>query len=177
MTETALQTGGALLAQWTKGTRTPEPGRLDVLIDSADLLPAAKSLIDAHWGYLVAITGLDYLGKSAALAQDERYKRLIEATNAPADAGVLEVLYFFASGPAMITLRALVLRDAATVPSVPSVCGIIPSASFFERELSEMFGITVTNTPDPRRLFLPDMWPENVPPLRKDFVPNKENGD
>ena len=172
MTETTLQTGGALLAPWTKGTRTPEPGRLDVLIDVADLLPAAKALIDAHWGYLVVITGLDYLGKSAALAQDERYKRLIEAANAPADAGVLEVLYFFASGPAIITLRALILRDAATVPSV---CGIIPAASFFERELSEMFGITVVNTPDPRRLFLPDMWPENVPPLRKDFVPNKDS--
>jgi Ni,Fe-hydrogenase III component G len=171
MTETTLQTAGALLASWTKGTRIPEPGRLDVLIDVADLLPAVKALRDAHWGYLIAITGLDYLGKSAVLAQEDRYKQLIEAAHAPADAGVLEVLYFFANGAAMITLRALILRDAA---AVPSVCGLIPSASFYERELSEMFGISVTGTPDPRRLFLPDVWPENQPPLRKDFVPNKE---
>ncbi len=171
MTETTLQTGAALLAPWTKGTQTPEPGRLDVLIDIADLLPAAKALLNAHWGYLITITALDYLGKSAALAQEERYKRLIEAANAPADAGVLEVLYFFASGPAVVTLRALLLRDAAVVPSV---CGLIQGASFYERELSEMFGITVTGTPDPRRLFLPDVWPDNQPPLRKDFIPNKE---
>jgi Ni,Fe-hydrogenase III component G len=174
MTETTLQTGSALIAQWTKGTRTPEAGRLDVLIDVADLLPAIKAILDAHWGYLVAITALDYLGKSATLAQEDRYKRLIEAASAPADAEVLEVLYFFASGPAMLTLRALVLRNAA---AVPSVCGLIPGASFYERELSEMFGITVTDTPDPRRLFLPDIWPENTPPLRKDLIPNKGNGD
>jgi NADH:ubiquinone oxidoreductase subunit C len=167
MTETTLQTGGALLAPWTKGTRTPEPGRLDVLIDIADLLPAVKALRDAHCGYLITITALDYLGKNAALAQDDRYKQLIEASHAPADAGVLEVLYFFASGPAILTLRAWILRDAA---SAPSICGLIPSASFHERELSEMFGISVTGTPDPRRLLLPDVWPENQPPLRKDFV-------
>jgi NADH:ubiquinone oxidoreductase subunit C len=170
MTETTLQTGSALIASWSKGTRTPEPGRLDVLIDVADLLPAVKALLDAHWGHLGTITALDYLGKSATLAQEERYRQLIEKAHAPADADVLEVLYFFASGPAMLTLRALVLRNAAVVPSV---CGLIPGASFYEREMSEMFGIGVTDTPDPRRLFLPDIWPENLPPLRKDFIPNK----
>ena len=54
-------------------------------------------------------------------------------------------------------------------PGVPSVCAIIPSASFFERELIEMFGITVDGTPNRDRLFLPDDWPQGVYPLRKDF--------
>jgi Ni,Fe-hydrogenase III component G len=33
-----------------------------------------------------------------------------------------------------------------------------------------MLGLTVTGTPDPSRLFLPDDWPDGVYPLRKDFV-------
>jgi Ni,Fe-hydrogenase III component G len=168
--QTALQSASALLAPWAKGTRTPEPGRLDVLIDVADLLSAAQALHDAHWGYLLAITALDYLGKTAALAQDERYKRLIESSNAPVGAAVLEVLYFYGNGPAVATLRAFVRRDGA---AVPSVCGIVPSASFYERELGEMFGIAVMSTPDPRHLFLPDEWPEGVHPLRKDFDASK----
>ena len=39
----------------------------------------------------------------------------------------------------------------------------------FERELSEMFGVTVVGIPNPERLYLPDDWPEGVYPLRKDF--------
>ncbi len=170
MTETTLQTAGALLAPWARGTRTPEPSRLDVLIDAADLLNAVKALGDAHWGHLLAITALDHLGKGQALAQDERYKRLIEVSHAPADTAVLEALYFFGNGPAVVILRALVPRDGA---AVPSVCGVIPSAGFFERELSEMFGVTVTDTPDPRRLFLADDWPADVHPLRKDFASSR----
>ncbi len=170
MTETTLQTAGALLAPWARGTRTPEPSRLDVLIDAADLLPAVTAMGDAHWGSLLAITALDRLGEDEALAQDVRYRRLVEAADAPASVAVLEVLYFFGNGPAVVILRALVPRDGA---SVPSVCGLIPAAGFFERELSEMFGVTVTGTPDSRRLFLADDWPADVHPLRKDFVPNK----
>ena len=33
----------------------------------------------------------------------------------------------------------------------------------------EMFGVTVVDTPNPDRLFLPDEWPAGVYPLRKDF--------
>jgi Ni,Fe-hydrogenase III component G len=55
---------------------------------------------------------------------------------------------------------------------IPTVCNLIPSAIFFERELIEMFGITVEGTPNTDHLFLPDEWPEGVYPLRKDFQPN-----
>lgn len=166
-TEATLQTANTLLAPWAKGTKTPELNRLDVLIHAPDLLDAVQALLDARWGYLVAITALDTLGKEAQLAAqggDERAKAL------PNTAGALEVLYFFSAGPAMVTLRMLLPREA---PAIASVCGLIPSSSFYERELAEMFGITVVNTPDANHLFLPEDWPANVYPLRKDFVPNK----
>jgi len=52
---------------------------------------------------------------------------------------------------------------------VPSICHIIPSATLYERELMEMFGITVEGTPDTGKLLLPDDWPDGVYPLRKSF--------
>lgn len=155
-----------LLAQWTKGIKTPEINRLDILIDAADMLACVKVLTDAHWGYLIAITALDTLGKPATYAQDVRWKALLDAGVTQAASSPIEVLYFFANGPQIVTLRMLLAREAATISSL---CGIIPSANWYERELIEMFGITVVNTPDPTHLFLPDNWPDNVYPLRKDF--------
>ncbi|MFW6183752.1 MAG: NADH-quinone oxidoreductase subunit C [Chloroflexota bacterium] len=119
---------------------------LDVSLDAQRLLPVVEALIEVNWGYLAAITGLD-LG---------------------AEAGEIEVLYHFCSGAAIVTLRVHTPRSQ---PVVPTVCDLIPSASFYERELSEMLGVEVKGTPDPRRLFLPDEWPDGVYPLRKDFDP------
>ena len=149
--EKSLQTAKTLLSRWAETTETPEENRLDVVLASDDVLPAVKVLHETEWGYLAAITGLD-LG--------------------PED-GRMEVLYHFCAGAAVITLRARSQRDSA---SVPSVCGVIPSASFFERELSEMFGVTVVDTPNPDRLFLPDDWPAGVYPLRKDFELSQVEG-
>ena len=164
-----MKTAADLLAPWTKSSRTPEANRLDVHINGADLLPAVKALLDAHWGYLVAITALDYLGKPNPFAQDERFKQLVDAGALTADAAVFELLYFFSAGPVMCALRMIAPRTAT---QIDSVCGLISSASFFERELSEMFGVKVLGTPNTDRLFLPDEWPYDVYPLRKDFVPN-----
>jgi len=140
-TEMALQTAGELLSPWAKNTENPEPNRLGARLEKTALLPAVKALLDAEWGYLAAITGLD-LG---------------------IEVGDIEVLYHFCGGAAVLTLRVRIPRADG---SVPSICSIIPSASFFERELSEMLGVMVTDIPDSDHLFLPD----NSYPLRKDFV-------
>ena len=131
-----------LLAPWAQEFRTPEPGRLDVVIRSSDLLNAVRAVVSNSWGYLAAITGLD-----------------------PAAAADLEVLYQFCAGPHVLTLRVRTPRAAA---SVPSVCDLIPSASVFERELSELFGITLQGASDTSRLLLPEDWPVGIHPLRKD---------
>ncbi len=141
--EAALEMAGALLAPWSAGTANPAPERLDVSIAPEHLVEAASALVDARWGYLAAITGLD----------------------PGPDTGDLEVLYHFCSGPAVLTLRVRIPRSGATVPTV---CGVVPSATLFERELIEMFGVAVEGTPDPSRLFLPEEWPDAIFPLRKD---------
>jgi Ni,Fe-hydrogenase III component G len=144
-TESLLEQGVQLVGSGASAQATPEPGRIDLTVEPADLIAAMRELTGAHWGYLSAITGLD-LGP---------------------EAGRMEVLYHFCHRAAVLTLRVPVPREN---PVVPSVCGVIPSASFFERELMEMFGIACEGTPDPRRLFIADDWPEGVYPLRKDFI-------
>jgi ech hydrogenase subunit E len=143
-TETLLRRAETLLAPWAQTSQTPEPDRLDVCIAQASLLPAVEALQQARWGYLSAITGLDH----------------------GPEAGELEALYHFCAGAAVVTLRISMPRKTASVPSISS---LIPSAGVYERELMEMFGVTVDDLPHPERLFLPDEWPQEVHPLRKDF--------
>jgi NADH:ubiquinone oxidoreductase subunit C len=142
-----LETAGKLVAEWTKEAERPEPNRLDVTLTRPDdLVPSVTALRVKRLGYLSAITGID-LG---------------------AEAGEVEVLYHFCTGTAVVTLRVRTPREEA---SVPTLCDIIPSAEPFERELSEMFGVTVVGTPNPEHIYLPDDWPDGVYPLRKDFDP------
>jgi Ni,Fe-hydrogenase III large subunit len=55
-------------------------------------------------------------------------------------------------------------------PAFDSLSKEIYSATFFEREIKEMFGIEPKDHPDMRRLNLHDeVWPEGAYPLRKDF--------
>ena len=164
--EMALQAAESLLAPWARHMTKPEPYRLDVVVAISDLLRAVRALADARWGYLSAITGLDHPSVPAELSEEQQRQQK-ETTGVEFTAGEIEVLYHFCAGASVVTLRVRVPRDTA---SVPSVCAIIPSASFFERELSEMLGVTVVGTPDPSHLFLPDDWPDGVYPLRKDFM-------
>ncbi len=144
-TENALKAAGELLAEWTIAANTPESNRLDVVIGAENLIASVSAMLDGRWGYLAGITGLD-LGVQA---------------------GQFEVLYHFCAGAAVLTLRVRTPRDHAVVPSI---CTVLPSAIFYERELREMLGVEVTGLTNTDHLFLPDDWREGVYPLRKDAV-------
>ncbi|MEJ2558741.1 MAG: NADH-quinone oxidoreductase subunit C, partial [Anaerolineae bacterium] len=133
-----------LLKPWAKEINIPEEGRVDLVLDGAHLLAAVETLHEIRWGHLTSITGLD----------------------PGVDTGEIEVLYHFRRQAAVVGLRVRTRRDSA---SLPSICGIIPSASFLEREMGEMFGVEVVGMPHHGKLFLADDWPEGVYPLRKDF--------
>lgn len=66
-----------------------------------------------------------------------------------------------------IVVKALV--DPAQ-PEFPSVTPRVPAAVWGEREIRDMYGLTPVGLPDPRRLVLPDDWPEELYPLRKDTM-------
>ena len=145
MTETLLAQAVQLIGDKAVSQSAPEPNRIDLVVEPARLLECVAPLVSARWGYLSAVTGLDQ----------------------GVESGRLEVLYHFCNRAAVVTLRVTLPREN---PVVPSICGLIPSATLFEREVMEMFGVVCEGTPDPRRLFLPDDWPDGTYPLRKDFV-------
>jgi NADH:ubiquinone oxidoreductase subunit C len=157
-----VRSADALLQGFAVGAVTHAPGRVEAVVRREDLCAAVKTIIDARWGYLAAITGLDHpwprTTKPAAGAAPAEGDQPMEDR--------LEALYQFVSGPVVATLRVSVPYHDSRVPSV---CGIIPSATLYERELMEMFGVAVEGTPDTGKLLLPDDWPDGVFPLRKAF--------
>lgn len=140
----------------------PEDFRLDVRLAPEYLTKAAKTLLDLDSYYLSTITGLDNLkpvnANTPAPAATE---------NAAPPDDSLEALYHFSCKAAVVTLRVKVPRKA---PILPSICGLIPSATLYEREIMDMFGFEIVGTPNTDRLLLSDDWPKGVYPLRKDFT-------
>lgn len=57
-------------------------------------------------------------------------------------------------------------------PRIPSITPVVPGADWAEREFQDAIGVHPEGHPDPRRLLLPDDWPEGLYPLRKDFPYN-----
>jgi len=53
-------------------------------------------------------------------------------------------------------------------PEIETICDYIPGALITEREKQEMLGVKIIGIPDTRRLFLPDDFPKEVYPWRKD---------
>ena len=140
-----------ILQPWAGDVSRPEANRMDIRILPDHLPMAVQALLTAHWGYFAALTGLDL---PASIAD-------------PAGEGSIEGLYHFCEGAAVVTLRVLVPYSNA---QIPSLCGLIPSAALYEREFSEMFGVSLPGTTMTTHLLLADDWPEGVYPLRKSFV-------
>ncbi len=151
--DTTAQSALDILAPYILETSRPIPRRVDVRIKVDDLVPAVKALLDANWGYLVAITGID--------------RPAVQPTEGePEGEDHIEVLYSIGQGPVCLFLRLMVPYSA---PQVQSVCGLIPSATLYERELMELFGVDVVGTPDRRRLIVAEEFPEGIYPMRKSF--------
>ncbi|RDT62691.1 hydrogenase large subunit, partial [Klebsiella pneumoniae] len=55
-------------------------------------------------------------------------------------------------------------------PEYPSVTPRVPAAVWGEREVRDMYGLVPVGLPDERRLVLPDDWPDELYPLRKDSM-------
>ncbi len=170
-TETALNQALEILQPWARWSKHVQPEILEVSVSRNNLLECVRALKDAHWGYLSTITGMHLPGVENKTSEEKQWNRLASEDNihtAPPSLGdSFLVLYHFCNGAAVLNLRVHPpsLEDA----SVPSICGIIPSATLYERELIEMFGIPVEGTPTTDRFLLPEDWPDGVYPLRKDF--------
>ncbi|HTX51946.1 MAG TPA: NADH-quinone oxidoreductase subunit C [Candidatus Baltobacteraceae bacterium] len=66
-------------------------------------------------------------------------------------------------------LCSIVCYLNGTPPRVDSIADVIPAAQWAEREFRDLVGIEPVGHPYPKRLVLPDGWPEGVHPLRRDY--------
>ena len=85
----------------------------------------------------------------------------------------IEVMYHFWLGRGLTLRCKLPYED----PHLDSECDLIPGASFYEREVAEMLGITFRpmdgkDRPDPGWFLLSDDW-EGGAPLRQDYEPGQ----
>jgi len=110
-------------------------GETFVALPSECIHPAAQVLVE-HFDlrHLSAITGQD-------------------------TGNAIELLYHFWGGRGL-TLRASLPRDE---PRILTLIDLIPGAAFYEREVSEMLGVTFDGHADLRSLLLPDDWDGGAP--------------
>jgi Ni,Fe-hydrogenase III component G len=60
---------------------------------------------------------------------------------------------------------------------VDSITPVLPAAVLYEREVRDLLGVEFDGHPDMRRLILPDGWPEDDHPLRRDAREHEESED
>ena len=102
----------------------------------------------------------------------DTYPPLHLSTITGLDAGdAIEIIYHFVTEGVGLNLRASVPKSG---DSIDSITPIIPAAVLYEREVTDLLGVTFTGHPDPRRLILPEDWPEGQHPLRKDETAEEE---
>lgn len=99
--------------------------------------------------------------------QDARYVISIGADDRPYSGSFL-VAHDFAYDDDHI-LCSIMAGAPEAEPSVPSITGEVPAAGWAEREFRDLVGIEPVGHAYPKRLVLPDGWPDGVHPLRKDF--------
>ncbi len=97
---------------------------------------------------------------------DARYVISIGADDRPFSGGFV-VAHNFAFDKDHV-LCSVLAQLPGDKPSIESISGVVPAANWAEREMRDLVGIECMGHPYPKRLVLPDGWPEDVHPLRKD---------
>ena len=80
----------------------------------------------------------------------------------------MEILYHFTIEDINL-LISLRVRLPKKKLEIDSLAPVFEGANWIEREIHELLGINFKGHPDLRKLLLPDDWPEEVYPLRRDY--------
>jgi len=121
------------------------PRNVFVLVKTEKLKDAVSYIMkNLNYQYVITITGVDLIKQNQ-----------------------MEVIYHLTDYSNTISLRVRIPRDN---PKVPTITDIIPGATLYEREVHDMFGIVFEGHPNLVKLLLPDGWPEDLHPLRKDVT-------
>ncbi len=127
--------------------RVPRRGRVFIRINQKALKRTVRYLIKKmDFSHLSTITGID-VGEE------------------------IEVVYHLNRGGAtVLSLKTRVMKDN---PVLPTITGLIPGATLYEREVHDLLGVTFRGHTDLSPLVLPEGWPLDVYPLRKEWTIEK----
>ena len=84
----------------------------------------------------------------------------------------IELLYHFWKGRSFVAIKTELTKER---PDVDSISGLLASATLYEAEIQDLFGVRFAGNPYAgRRLLLPDSYPDDAPPpLRVEADPEK----
>ena len=137
-------------------------GEVTLVIRAVDLIEAMTALRDRpelRFEQLIDVCGVDY-GSFGKAAWDGE----------PSESGArprFAIVYHLLSLANNWRLRVRAFADDDELPVIDSVINIWPSASWFEREAFDLFGIIFTGHPDLRRILTDYGFIGH--PFRKDF--------
>jgi NADH-quinone oxidoreductase subunit C len=119
------------------------------------------------WTALLTLEGLVDAARYLRDVPSGRFNFLsdVTASDWPPRARRFDVIYSLYSISLKHRVRLKV--QAGDGETVPTVCGIWPSANWLEREVFDLFGIRFAGHPDLRRILMPDDWQGY--PQRKDY--------
>jgi len=122
--------------------KIPRARRIFVTVKANKLEEAVKHLAENGFEHVTTISGVD-IGDG------------------------IEVVYHLTRRGRGGTTLSLKVKTDMENPSLPTISGIIPGASIYEREAHDLFGIVFRGHPNPAPLLLPDGWPKDIHPLLK----------
>jgi len=83
----------------------------------------------------------------------------------------IEVIYHLnRDGTIELSLKIRVVKDK---PVLPTITDLIPGVTLYEREVHDILGVIFEGHPDLSPLILPDGWPSDVYPLKKEWTIKK----
>jgi formate hydrogenlyase subunit 5 len=132
------------------------PDQVTLTVELGSLPVVVKTVYYDYGGWLSVVAGNDERPLNGHFAL--YYVMSVEG-NSEEPTGGHEKCY--------MVIRALVPPHQ---PEFPAVSPHVPAAIWYEREIRDMFGIQPVGILDERRLVLPDDWPADLYPLRKDTM-------
>ena len=118
-----------------------------VVVPAEKVFAALQSLKACGFDLLADLAGIDYLGYPDAT---DRYAVVYSLTNMTS--GERLFVKAFSNDPD---------------PELPSVTDLWKGADWMEREVFDLYGVSFTGHPDPRRILMPEAFVGH--PLRKDY--------
>lgn len=141
---TAERSNGALLS-----ATQPYPDTLHLVVDKKAMRSVADGLVNQLQARFLISVGTDRRPLSG-------------------DFGIIHI-FSLDRDHLYVLLESPIPEDDLRVDSITPV---VPGADWAEREFQDAVGVHPEGHPDPRRLLLPDDWPEGIHPLRRDFPYN-----